>query len=188
MGETITLGEMKDVIKEGNLSPSDLFGVEALTADPLVKGFVDSSLKELKGKLKGEFEARKRVEGEHETTETETDKEKKALVEENKKLKIETAKIMSKDLFSTKSKERKLDDKQNQFIESKQADFVPEDPEQLDKEVDKFMDEKIEEYKKTAEIFGVKVEVPEGEEKKETPGSPPGNETEAEGDASHIPD
>lgn len=184
MPEKITLGEMKDLIKEEKLSPSDLFGVEALTSDPLVRGFVDSSLKELKGKLSGEYEARKRVEKEGGAEKGTLEEQLKAKDDELKKEKLATAKIKADALFTAKATERKLDDKQSQFIETKRGEFEPEDPEKIDKEVDKFMDEKLEEYKKTAEIFGVKSETPAGEEK---PGSPPGSE-EDEGEADHIPD
>lgn len=183
MPEKITLGEMKDLIKEEKILPSDLFGVESLTGDPLVRGFVDSSLKEMRGKLSGEYDGRKRVEAD-------TEKVKTALEEKDAELKkkdLEIAKIKAEGLFVSKAKERKLDKLQNQFIESKRGDFDPKDPESLDKEVDKFMDSTLEEYKKTAELFGHKTKPAEGEEEKK-PGSEPGSEEEEEGDASHIPD
>ena len=184
MPEKITLGEMKEVIKEGKVSPSDLFGVESLTGDPLVRGFVDMTVKELRKKLDGEYDARKRVETEHKTTEDEVDKEKKELIEENKKLKIEGAKVKATELFGTKMKERKVDKQQEAFLKSKQSDYLPEDPENLDKEVDKFMDEKLEEYKTTAEIFGHKTK----ETKEETKGGgEPGEGGEKEDDEL-IPD
>jgi|GEM_PF-2919544 len=183
MPEKITLGEIKDLIKEEKILPSDLFGVEALTGDPLVRGFVDTSLKELKGKLSGEYEGRKRVEKDVDKTKTEMEEKD----EEIKKLKIESAKTKAADLFSTKVKERNLDKKQVKFIEAKRDGFEPEDPEALDKEVDKFMDSTLDEYKKTAEIFGHKAEPTKKEELK--PGAEPGSEEEeTEGDASHIPD
>lgn len=183
MPEKITRDEIKALIKEEKVLPSDWFGVEALTGDPLVRGFVDSSLKELRGKLSGEYDGRKRVEKDVDKTRTELE-EKDA---ELKKKDLEIAKIKSGGLFASKAKERKLDKLQNQFIEAKRGGFEPEDPESLDKEVDKFMDSTLEEYKKTAELFGHKTKPAEGEEEKK-PGSEPGSEEEEEGDASHIPD
>ena len=165
MPEKITLGEMKELIKEEKIVPSDLFGVEDLTGDPLVRGYLDSSVKELKGKLSGEYDARKRIEKGKEENKGEWEDEKKKLEEENKKLKTEGAKVKAAELFGTKIKERKLDDKQSKFLKSKQNDFLPEDPEVLDKEVDKFMDTKLEEYKETAKIFGHKTEEKEEEPK-----------------------
>ena len=164
--EKITLGEIKEIIKAEKVSPSDLFGVEDLTTDPIVKGFVDSTVKELKGKLSGEYEARKRVEKDVGKEKDETSDEIKEKDDEIKELKIEGAKRDATELFSSKIKERKVDKQQEAFLKSKQSDFTPEDPEALDKEVDKFMDVKLDEYKETAKIFGHKVE----EKKEETKG------------------
>ena len=158
MAEKITLGEIKEIIKAEKVSPSDLFGVEDLTTDPLVTAFVDSTVKELKSKLSGEYEARKRIEkGGKEEKEEVTDEMKKKddLI---KKLQTDGAKRDAIDLFTTKIKERKLDKKQSAYIELKQKEFSPEDPEKVDKEVDTFMDDTLKEYKTTAEIFGHKTE------------------------------
>lgn len=165
MAEKITLGEIKELIKAEKVSPSDLFGVEDLTTDPLVKGFVDSTVKELKSKLSGEYEARKRVEKDMDKSKDETTDEMKEKDEEIKRLKIEGAKRDATELFSSKIKERKLDKQQEAFLKSKQGNFLPEDPEKLDKEVDGFMDTKLEEYKETAKIFGHKIEETKDEPK-----------------------
>ncbi len=158
MAEKITLGEIKEVIRAEKVSPSDLFGVEDLTTDPLVTGFVDSTVKKLKGKLSGEYEARKRIEkGGKEEKEEVTDEMKKK-DDEIKKLKIEGAKRDATELFSSKMKERKLDKQQEAFLKSKQGNFLPEDPEKLDKEVDVFLDAGIKECKEVGKIFGVKEE------------------------------
>jgi len=166
MAEKITLGEIKEIIKAEKVSPSDLFGVEDLTTDPLVQGFVDSTVKELKSKLSGEYEARKRVEKDGNKDKDETTEEMEKKDAEIKKLKIEGAKRDATELFSSKMKERKLDKQQAAFVESKQGNFLPEDPEKLDKEVDAFLDKNVEEYKATAKIFGQKVEKPKDDEPK----------------------
>ena len=165
MAEKITLGEMKELIKAEKVSPSDLFGVEELTTDPLVRGFVDSTVKELKGKLSGEYEARKRVEKGSKDDKDDTDDEMKKKDDLIKKLQIDGAKRDATELFSSKIKERKLDEQTSKFIKSKQGNFLPEDPEALDKEVDKFMDATIEECKETGKIFGVKSAKPADEPK-----------------------
>lgn len=184
MAEKITLGEMKELIKEEKISPSDLFGVGDLTGDPLVRGYLDSSVKELKGKLSGEYDARKRVEKDGDKTKDEWTDEKKALEDENKSLKVEGAKVKAAELFGTKIKERKLDDKQAKFLRSKQSDFLPQDLEALEKEVDAHMDKGLEEYKETAKIFGHKTEETKGETKG---GGEPGEGGSADGD-DLIPD
>lgn len=156
--EKITVGEMKDVIKEGKLSPSDLFGIEDLTSDPLIRGYLDTSIKEMQGKVRGEAEQRRRGEEGIDKKAKEWEDEKKKLEDENKTLKTESAKVKATDLFSKKTKERKLNDKQIKFITKKQEAFSPEKIDELEKEVDAFMDSTLEEYKATAEIFGHKTE------------------------------
>lgn len=188
MPEKITLSEIKELITEEKIMPSDLFGVEALTGDPLVRGYLDSSVKQLKGKLSGEYEARKRVESGTEKKEGTWEEQKQKLEEENKKLKVESALTKATELFGKKAKERKLDDKQTKFINAKEASFTLEDPENLEKEVDKFMDTMIDEYKATAEIFGHKVKEVKGETEEETKGGGEPTETSEEEEDSMIPD
>lgn len=181
-GDTITKSEIKDVIKEGGLKPSDLFSNDALTSDPFIEGYVAD---ERKAASSGEYAHRKRTDDKFDTDRKVWEDEKKKLEDENKALKTDGAKIKASDLFVAKIKERKLDKQQSKFIETKQKDFSPEDIENLDKEVDKFMDNAVEEYKETAKIFGVKTE--EKNEKEPEPGSPPGEEGEV-ADNSMIPD
>lgn len=184
-GETITIAEMKNLIKEEKIKPSDLFANDELTSDPFVKGYVED---ERKVASSGEYAHRKRTDDKFDTERADWEKKEKEQEEEIKKLKVAGAKRDAVDLFNTKVKERKLGKKESKFIESKREEFEPEDLEKLDKEVDTFMDDKLDEFKKTAEIFGVKTEVGKEEEEKKPPGSPPGEEEEEEDDTSHIPD
>ena len=75
-----------------------------------------------------------------------------------KKLQVDGAKRDAVGLFTAKVKERKLDKPQSAYIELKQKEFSPEDPEKVDKEVDTFLDDKLKQYKVTAEIFGHETE------------------------------
>lgn len=184
MPETITIAEMKTLIKEEKVKPSDLFSNDDLTGDPFIKGYVAD---ERKAASSGEYAHRKRTDDKFDTDKAEWEKKDKEKDDEIKRLKITGAKRDSVDLFSKKIKERKLDKQQSQFVESKQKDFTPKDLDALDKEVDKFMDNAVEEFKETAKIFGVKTEkTKEGEGEEEETGSPPGSE-EDEG-SSFIPD
>lgn len=180
MPETITIDEIKKLIKEEKVKPSRLFGMDILAEDPVVKGIVKE---EVSNAVTAEYTHRKRVGDRFDDDKEDWEKEKKKIEDENKKLKIETAKIKAVDLFNTKMKERNLDKKQSKFIEAKRSGFEPEDAENLDKEVDKFMDGTLDEFKKTAEIFGHKTET----ETEKKGGAEAGSEEE-EGDASHIPD
>ena len=185
MPDTITVDEMRALIKEEKIKPSRLFGIDALAEDPIVKGITKEAIQtELthRKRLSTRFEE---VDEDREKEKGAWEKEKKEKDEELKKKDLEIAKIKSAALFDTKTKERKLDAKQIKFIETKRGGFEPEDPESLDKEVDKFMDSTLDEYKKTADIFGIKTETTKEEKK---PGSEPADEEDEEGDASHIPD
>jgi len=182
--EKITLGEIKELIKEEKVSPSDLFGVEDLIGDPLVKGFVNEATKETQGKLRGEAEQRRRGEEGLDKKAEEWKKEKEEKDKKIKDLEIKNAKRDATDLFITKIKERKLDKPQEAFLKSKQDNFEPEDLENLEKEVDKFMDKNVEEYNITAKIFGQKVE---GKKDEPKGGSEPGEGGETEEDEL-IPD
>ena len=163
MPDTITVDEIKKLIGEEGISPSELFGRDALIDDPVVKGYVDETRKMASS---GEYAHRKRTDEKFTESREEWEKEKKEKDEEIKKLKVEGAKKDATELFSSKIKERKLDKPQSEFLKSKQGDFLPEDLEALDKEVDKFMDAKLEEYKETAKIFGHKTEEKKGDEPK----------------------
>ena len=163
MPETITIGEIKKLIEQEGISPSDIFGRDSLIDDPIVKGYVDE---ERKMASSGEYAHRKRTDAKFDEEKKDWEKDKTEKDEEIKKLKVEGAKRDATELFSSKIKERKLDKPQSEFLKSKQGDFSPEDLEALDKEVDKFMDAKLEEFKETAKIFGHKTEEPKGGEPK----------------------
>ncbi len=137
--EVITVAEMKNLIKEEKIKPSDLFDNDSLTGDPFVKGFVKDAEKAASS---GEYAHRKRTDTKFDSDRDDWEKEKKDKDEKIKKLEIKDAKREAVDLFTTKIKERKLDKQQSKFVESKQKDFVPEDTENLNKEVDKFLDNK----------------------------------------------
>lgn len=158
-----SLDEIKKFVTEEGISPSEVFGRDALIDDPIVKGYVDEREKIASS---GEYAHRKRTDTKFDEEKKKWEEEKKKFEDENKALKTEAAKVKATELFSTKIKERKLDDKQAKFIIAKQGDFTPKNVDELDKEVDKFLDDQVEEFKKTAKIFGHKTEEKEKEETK----------------------
>lgn len=157
--EKITKSEIKEIINEEKISPSELFGVEILTNDPLVKGYVDAIIKETQGKLRGEAEQRRRGEEGLDKTRKEWEDKKKLLEDENTNLKLEAAKVKAIDLFVTKMKERKLTKQQMTYIDAKKENFTPKDIEKLDSEVDQFLDVQVKDCKAMGTIFGVKEEI-----------------------------
>jgi len=181
-GDTMpTLSEIRKFVSDEGISPNEIFGRDALIDDPVVKGYTKERIKE---EVAGEYAGRKRKEEALQKSKEEWEKEKKELEEEIKKLQSESAKVKAADLFNTKAKERKLDDRQIRFIENKKESFAPKDPDKLEKEVDEFMDSVLEEYKSTAEIFGVKEE----DKAESKGGSEPGSDTGSSDDNELIPD
>ena len=181
MPDTITVDEIKKLINEEGISPSEIFGRDSLIDDPVVNGYVIEARKMASS---GEYAHRKRTDEKFDKDKKEWEDEKKEKEDEIKKLKTEGAKVKAVDLFNTKIKERKLDDSQTKFIKMKQSGFLPDDIENLEKEVDTFMDTKLEEHKETAKIFGHKIE----EKKEEAKGGGEPGEGGSSEDDDLIPD
>lgn len=150
-GEHMTPDEIKKAIREAKLKPSDLFGSDEMSDDPVVREVIRD---------------RKRNEEGFERRMTEKwDAEKKKLEDENKDLKTKLD-VKDKTLLKTKAadslkpaiEKRKLDEKQTVFVMKNAAKFEPKSEESLAGDLDKFLDAQLDEFKANAEIFGVKVD------------------------------
>jgi len=182
--EKITIGEIKALIKEENVKPSDLFTVAQLTEDPAVEGFVDQERKKSSG---GEYAHRKRHEAEFDKQKAEWEKKEKELKEKIETLSGDAAKTKVTELFAKAKEDRKFTEQQTKFIEQRIGNFKPDDVEKLEKEFEGYLDDELDEFDKHAELFGVKTEKKEdkkpddkGEKKDEKGGekestSPPGD-------------
>ena len=179
--EKITLPEIKKLLEEEGISPDEVFGIAQLKESPSIRGYIEEKERKAAG---GEFSHRERTDNKFKEESEKWKKEKEEKDKEIKELKIAGAKRDATGLFTTKMKERKLDKKQIGYIEKKQKDFEPEDLDNVDKEVDKFMDSSLDEFKEDAKIFGHKTEK-EGDEPKG--GGEPGEGGETEDDEL-IPD
>lgn len=169
-GEMTSLSEVKDFIKTEKYDPSDVFAKDILLADPVI-------VKALEGAGGDEHQARKRnlreFEDEKKTWE-ESDKKKDDEIAE---LKSEGAKTKASDLFDSKLKDRKLTERQVEFIEARKDDFKVKEPEKVAEETDAFLDKTLVQYKADAKLFGVE----EKEEEKEDEDFTPGSEAEKTG-------
>jgi len=181
MPEKITLPEIKKLLEEGGISPDELFSIAQLKESPSVQGYIEERERKAAG---GEFSHRERTDKKFVEESEKWKKEKEEKDKKIKELEIKGAKRDATELFATKMKERKLDKKQIDYIEKKQKDFEPEDLDSVDKEVDKFMDSSLEEFKEDAKIFGHKIEK-QGDEPKG--GGEPG-EGGSEEEDEFIPD
>ena len=101
---------------------------------------------------------------------------------------IEGAKIKVGPLFEKKKAERKFDDKQSKFIAARLARFVPQKPEEVEKELDAFLDAEVDEYGRIAkEVFGVVAPGPGGEgENGGKPGAEPGDAGAADDQSAYL--
>ena len=176
-GGKVTKEEMKQGIKDGSFTPSDLFSSDELTSDT----FVSAHIKECEKKASvSEYGRRKDAEDKLTTIKSENETANKALKDENATLKSENAGSKSGDIFKSKYVERKLTTKQIEFIEAKRKNFKVSDPEKINEEIDTFMDTRVVELKENMELLGVKDEskVPEikDEENKEPENKTPGSE------------
>ena len=182
---SITVNEVRSLIKAEGYVPSDFFGMGELTKDPMVAEYIEKAEERFEKSL---ISRKKRInEGFDETKEKLEENHKKVLEEKDlkiKKLILESSKTKAKDLFTSKAKERKLSDAQIKFIEMKrEKDFNPEDPDKLDSEVNRFIDTGLEDFKATAEIFG-KTKEAEADDDLSNPNTEPSGGV----DASIIPD
>lgn len=166
--DKLTIDEIKTVIKENSIPPSDLYDRDSLTDDPVVKGHVKAEVKEAG---MSEYHARKRSQTESAEKVTELETALKERDDEIIKLKKETAKTKTADLYKTEKEKRGFDGKQDSFIKSNLKKFEVSDPEKIDEEFSQFLDDQIDDFKRVSKVFGVKVdgdgEKKEGEEKEE---------------------
>ena len=162
----LTLEDVRTFLSQEKVKPSDLFGPEALAADPSVRGIAEDKVRE---RIAGEFARRKEAEEKLAKIES-TQAEKEAVLrKENADLKLATAKSKVGQLFEAQRASRKLDERQIKFIQPRLERFNPSKPEAIEQELNAWLDAEVDEYGKIAkEVFGVE---PEKQEPK--PGAEP---------------
>ena len=169
-GVEITINEVRDFIKAGNLKPSDIFGLGDLTKDPLVEEHIKEEKAEA---VKGEYKHRKRDEEGFDKTRENLVKEHEEKIkekdEELKKLRSENVQSKTGEWLETQKEKRELTEEQVKFINRNLSRFKPEDPEKAEDEFGKFLDDQID------ELSGIKKEVFDEEppEDKKTDGGDP---------------
>ena len=170
MSEVITIDQIRDLIKAEKIKPSDIFGVESLTDDPAVVGYVEA---EKRKAVSGEYAHRKRDEEGFDKTKGELESQLKAKDEEIQKLKVVSVKNTIPTLFQKQKEDRKLSDMQSKWIEKRLEKFTPENPENLEKELNAYLDNEIDEYKVVAkDVFGIE-DKDNGKDKGKTGGTEP---------------
>lgn len=149
----LTMEDVRTFLKSEKVKPSDVFGMEEMAADPVVRGLADDRVRE---RIAGEFARRKdaeerlaKIEGDH-----------KAKVDDLTKaingFKIDAAKSRLGPMFETQRTSRKLDERQTKFVQNRIGRFTPTNPDDIDKEFNTYLDSEIDEYNRIAkDVFGV---------------------------------
>lgn len=145
----MTKDEIRQAIRDGKLTLSDVFSPREISDDSTVQEVIRDKRRNEEG-----FERRQSEK---------LDAEKKKLEDDNKALqaKIDT---LGKSNLKTRATEslkpaiekRKLDDKQSAFILKNAAKFDPKSEDTLAGDLDKFLDAQIDDLKIAAEALGIK--------------------------------
>jgi len=182
--EPLTVEEIREFLKTAkDVEPSDLFTTEALTKDPVFVGQVDL---ERRRAVRGVLNDHRKRDLDRELDDESSEVTKK-LEKENKELKDSLAKKDSEialgkipSLFKKEAETRKLTDQQKKFIEPRLDRFKPTAADKTEAEFKSHLDRELDEFKTTAELFGIKIEAPavkaEGDGKDKTGAAAPGPE------------
>jgi len=169
----ITIEDVKSFLKAEKVQPSDVFGVDVITSDPAVKGYVET---ETRRAVAGEYAHRKRTEEGFDKTREEFEKRATASEALVSQLRLDAAKGQVGGLFAKQAAERKLTDQQAKFVQARLARFTPSKVEEVGKEFNSYLDAEIDEYGRLAkDVFGVeekKVEGDKGKPGAESGGNP----------------
>lgn len=168
------IDEIREMIKEEGLKPSDVFGEDELRDDPIVVDYV-------KKEKQGEYLHRKRTDEAFDRARAEWEKEKKDLEAKIKELSIEKTKYQVSDYLQELAQERNLDEVQVKFINKNLKKFEISEPEKVKEELDKFIDEQLKDFEETQKLL-LGDKAGNKEKEKDGKGTPPveGNEPESE--------
>lgn len=155
-GNMETIDDVREFIKVNKVKPSDLFSVDTLTDESVVKEFFKD---DKSAAVRAEWEHRTRTDKKMQEMKVDYDKQISTLKEEKAQVAKTVAKAQVPALIDKLAKDRKLDEKQIKFINARVGKFEPKEAEKLTAELNAHLDAEIDEYKKTAEIFGIKQDV-----------------------------
>jgi hypothetical protein len=171
----ITIEDVKSFLKAEKVQPSDVFGVDVITSDPAVKGYVET---ETRRAVAGEYAHRKRTEEGFDKTREEFEKRATASEALVTQLRLDAAKGQVGGLFAKQAAERKLTDQQAKFVQARLTRFSPSKVEEVGKEFNSYLDAEIDEYGRLAkDVFGVEEKKAEGDNGKH--GAEPGAKPES---------
>jgi len=155
--KNMTLAELKEAIKEAKFKPTDLFESEAILADPFISEQVKEKISNARGYDIRKFEKLSEERAEFEGKLKEAEKKMEEQEKQMKAAQLDIAKNQIGSIFEKQKETRKLDEKQVKFINLRLPKFLPQKPEELEKEFDAYLDSEIDEYGKIAKELGIAV-------------------------------
>lgn len=158
-GGEMTLSEIQKAIQESKFRLSDVFDPRVMLNDPFISELIKEESEKL-SRVKG-YESRKAGELEAELKKIKEESEKQIKEKDGKiaQLELASATMRVGELFAKKKEERKLDERQTKFLEAKMKKFVPQKAEEVEKELDAYLDSQIDEFKTVAkDVFGIEEE------------------------------
>jgi hypothetical protein len=183
--QVITKEQIRNLILAEKLKPSDLFGAESLTEDPVVKGYVDS---EKRSATAGEYAHRKRTEEVFDKTRADLEKKLQEREAELGRLRLDAAKGKVGSIFDKLNGERKLSERQVKFVKTRLERFAPKEVEKLEDEFKAYLDSEIDEEAKLAKLYGIEDKKDEGAGGTTDPGTGPDKTKTAQDAASKYLD
>lgn len=138
-GKAMTVEELLAEIKAQKFKPSDLFGADALTGDPVFK-------QEVHRATNSEYATRMRENEKHGEQLSEIKKQLEEKDKELKRLQVDAAKSQLGEMFSKAKTSRALDEAQSAFIEKRIPRFQPSSADSISKEFDQFLDAQVDEF------------------------------------------
>jgi hypothetical protein len=145
----MTKAELIAAIREAKLKPSDLFGSDEMSDDPIVQGVI-------RDKRRNEDGFERRMSEKWEADKAKLEQEKKDLQGKLDTSNLGLLKTKAADSLKTAIEKRKLDDKQAAFVTKNAAKFIPKSEDTLAGDLDKFIDTQIDDLKGFTELYGIK--------------------------------
>lgn len=140
------IAELRALVKELEVKPSDVFEEDVLRNDPLIVEYV-------KKEKQGEYLHRKRTDEAFDRARAEWEKEKQMLESKIKELSVEKTKYQVNDVLQELAQERNLNEVQVKFINKNLKKFEVKEPEKVKEELDKFIDEQLNDFEETQKLL-----------------------------------
>ena len=172
-GGTVTIEEVKGFLANNpKIRPSELFNSEVLKTDPVV-------IHEVREATAGEYAHRKRTDEAFDKARAEWDAKEKQMQNDLKAARSQALTGTVKEKAKALMESRKLDEQQLEYLNDYIKDFTVDDPEKVEVELNKKLDDGLKSYDHLAtKVFKVKKEASTSND-----GTPPADKVPGDDDA-----